>query len=74
MEAVVAESGHVIIPEELRRRLGITSQTILDFREEDGKLVAVKVLHDDAVSRVIGCLKSDLSTDEIMAYIRGGAL
>lgn len=71
MEAIVDESGEVTIPEELRKKLGITSKTVLDFREENGKLVAVKVLQDDPVSRVMGRLQSDLSTDEIMAHIRG---
>lgn len=71
MEAVVAESGHVVIPEELRKRLGITSQTILDFWEEDGKLVAVKVLHDDPVSRVRGTFKREMSTDEFLNLTRG---
>ena len=71
MEAVVTESGHVVIPEELRKRLGITSQTILDFREEDGKLVAVKVLHDDPVSRARGCIDLGMSTDEFLNLTRG---
>ncbi len=71
MEAVVAESGQVVIPEELRKRLGITSQTILDFREEDGKLVAVKVLYDDPVSRARGCINLGMPTDEFINLLRG---
>jgi AbrB family looped-hinge helix DNA binding protein len=71
MESVVAESGQVLIPEELRKKLGITSQTILDFREEDGKLVAVKVLHDDPVSRARGCISLGMSTDEFINMLRG---
>lgn len=70
MESVVAESGQVLIPEELRKRLGITSQTILDFREEDGKLVAVKVFHDDPVSRARGCIDLGMSTDEFLNLTR----
>ncbi len=71
MEAIVTESGHVVIPEELRMRLGITSQTILDFREEDGKLVMEKVLHDDPVSRVRGTFRREMSTDEFLNLTRG---
>ncbi len=71
MEAIVADSGEVVIPEALRLKLGITAQTVLDFREENGELVAVKISEEDPVSQVMGCLKTDMSTDEIMAYLRG---
>lgn len=71
MEAIVTESGDVRIPEELRRKLGITPRTVLEFHEEDGKLVAVKAVCGDPVSRVMGCLQSDKPTDELMAYVRG---
>lgn len=71
MEAIVDESGDVTIPEELRKKLGITSKTVLDFREEDGKLVAVKVLEDDPVSRARGCIDLGMSTDAFIDLLRG---
>lgn len=71
MKALMADDGNLTIPQELREKLGISSQTVLNLYEENGRLVIDKVLEDDPVSRVMGCLKSDLSTDEMMALIRG---
>lgn len=71
MKALMTEDGKLTIPQELRDRMGLSSQTVLNLYEENGRLVLEKVVDADALSRVIGCLKSDLSTDEIMAYIRG---
>lgn len=70
MNAVVAERGHVTIPKPLRDKLGIGPKTVLDFREEDGKLVAVKLLSDDPVAQVAGCLSLDGPTDQLVAEMR----
>lgn len=72
MRAVVAERGQVTIPKALRERLGITPKTVLDFREENGTLVAEKVPIADPVSNVLGCLKLDKPTDAILADMRDG--
>lgn len=71
MKAIVAERGQVTIPKALRDRLGITPKTVLDFQVENGKLVARKELPTDPVSRVLGCLSIDRSTDDILAELRG---
>jgi AbrB family looped-hinge helix DNA binding protein len=42
MKAIVREKGQVTIPKELRDRLGIRTGQTLDFKAEDGKLIAVK--------------------------------
>ncbi len=70
MNAVVAERGQVTIPKRLRDKLGIGPKTVLDFREEDGKLVAVKVPEGDPVARVTGCLRLGVPTDELVAAMR----
>ena len=70
MNAVVAERGQVTIPKALRDRLGITPGTILDFREEEGELVAVKLVEGDRVARVTGCLSLDAPTDQLIAELR----
>lgn len=72
MKAVVADRGQVTIPKPLRDRLGITPRTVLEFREEKGKLVAEKVEMDDPVSRVYGCVKLRKSTDELISEMRDG--
>ena len=42
MKATVAERGQVTIPKPLREKLGIRPGTRLDFKDDGGKLVAVK--------------------------------
>lgn len=73
MTATVAERGQVTIPRALRERLGITPKTTLDFHEDNGRLVAVKVSREDAVSRVFGRLKPGRPVDKIMSELRGKA-
>lgn len=71
MKSVVAERGQVTIPKVLRERLGITPRTVLDFREENGTLVAEKVPQTDPVTQTFGCLRLDKSTDAILTELRG---
>lgn len=70
VKAVVAERGQVTIPKALRERLGITPKTVLDFHEEDGRLVAQKASQADPVTQVLGCLKVGRSTDDLLAALR----
>ncbi len=70
MNATVAERGQVTIPKLLRLRFGIRPGTVLDFREENGKIVAVKEGKKDAVAAVRGCLKSKKRTDAIIREMR----
>ena len=51
MNSVVSEKGQVTIPKELRLQLGIEPGAVLDFSEEQGRLVAKKVADEDPVSR-----------------------
>lgn len=71
MKATVAERGQVTIPKVLRKKLGIKSGTALDFREENGRLVAVKIASADPVARVYGCAKFGKKTDALMRELRG---
>ncbi len=71
MNATVAERGQVTIPKALRERLGIVPHTVLDFHEENGKLVAEKVDRLDPVGKVLGCLKLGRPVDDVVAELRG---
>ena len=71
MKAVIAERGQVTIPKKLRERLGMKPGTTLEFSEERGRLVAVKIAPADPVARVYGCLGKKFDTDAFMAEIRG---
>lgn len=72
MKTVVGERGQATIPKALRDRLGIRAGTLLDFQEVGGKLIVAKVARDDdPVGSVYGCLGTGLSTDALLAELRG---
>lgn len=73
MKATVAERGQVTIPKLLREKLGIRPGTRLDFKDDRGKLVAVKVSDEDSVGRVFGCIGKGLKTDAVIRSLRGRA-
>lgn len=70
MKAIVAGRGQVTIPKKIRDRLGIVPQTVLEFHEENGRLVAEKVTKGDPVAEVLGCLHLNKETDAIMEELR----
>jgi len=71
MRAVVSGKGQVTIPKALRDRLGIRPGQALDFVEEDGRLVAVKLVARTAIDEVAGTLELGMSTDEFTQQLRG---
>ncbi len=71
MKATVAERGQVTIPKELRDKLGIQAGTVLTFSAENGKLIVKKLSADDPVTRTYGCLGRGLSSDHLIAQLRG---
>lgn len=71
MKSTVAERGQVTIPKALRDKLGIRPGMVLDFRDENGRLVAVKVPSSDPVEQVYGILKLGKSTDRYLRDLRG---
>jgi antitoxin PrlF len=71
MKARVAERGQLTIPKRLRDKLGVKPGTVLEFIEEDGRLIAVKSSGADPVSEVYGCLGKKIDSDAVIAQIRG---
>jgi AbrB family looped-hinge helix DNA binding protein len=71
MKARVAERGQVTIPKPLRERLGVMPGTVLEFSEEQGRLIAVKSASADPVAAVMGCLGRKIDTDAVLAELRG---
>ena len=69
----MSQKGQVTIPKPLRERLGIRPGSVLDFRDEQGRLIAIKVTAQDPVETVYGVLKLNRSTDELIASLRGKA-
>jgi len=73
MTAIVAERGQVTIPKAIRNRMGIRPSTVLEFSVKDGTLIAVKAVREDPVASVLGCLKTNRSSDDWMTELRGKA-
>ena len=73
MNTIVSEKGQVTIPKPLRERLGIRPGQILDFSEEQGRLVATKVTPQDPVDSLYGILKLGRPTDDAITALRGKA-
>lgn len=68
----VVERGQLTIPKKLRDRLGISTGTVLELHEQDGKLVIEKVEPPgDPVDAVYGCLGQGRSSDAVVAVLRG---
>lgn len=70
MKTVVSEKGQVTIPKNLRKRLGLTKGTILNFEEENGQLIVNKVSAKDPVVEVYGIISLETSTDKFLEEIR----
>ena len=73
MKTVVSEKGPVTIPKALLDRLGIRPGEVLDFEEEEGRLVARKAASQDPVDAVCGIVRLELPTDELIVRLRGDA-
>jgi len=70
MKATISEKGQVTIPKRLRERLGLRPGTQLEFREEQGRLVATKATTEDPVDSVYGILDLGRPTDELITVLR----
>ncbi len=72
MKSVVSEKGQVTIPKVLRVRLGLEAGTVLDFVEEEGRLVARKQLVEDPLERWRGkgTLPTGANVDDYLTTIR----
>jgi AbrB family looped-hinge helix DNA binding protein len=71
MKASVGDRGQVTIPKALRERLGIGPKTVLEFREETGRLIVEKAVTLDPLQQVTGCITLDRPTDDILDDLRG---
>ncbi len=73
MVSSISSKGQVTIPKPLRDRLGLTVGVVLEFREEQGRLVARKVPPDDPVAAVYGVLADGRRSDDVLTALRGPA-
>lgn len=70
MTSTVAERGQVTIPKAIREKLGIGPGTRLQFRIEDGQLIANKVIEDHPAVQRLGRHGKGRRTDSILAELR----
>jgi len=73
MKARVAERGQVTIPKRIRDHLGIHKGTALDFREEKGRIIAMKTEASNPVAACYGSLSRGRRTDQLMDELRAHA-
>ena len=77
LRARVAEKGQVVIPKALRERLGIRPGQVLEFSEDNGRLMVVKVSPASGIDSAYGVLgrlgaaAEIRTTDDFMNAIRG---
>ncbi len=70
----VTRKGQVTVPKELRARFGISSDTEVEFRDERGKLVLVKIQTEASVRSLRGKVKRlpfGRNVDDYVAITRG---
>lgn len=66
----VTRKGQVTVPKDLRDRLGITSETEVEFREERGKLVLLKKNTRSAIAKLRGKIKRLPVGKDVDDYLR----
>ena len=68
----ISERGQITIPQPLRERHGLLSDTSVEFVEQEGKLVLIKSPGERCRSlrALYGQIKTGRSTDDIMAMLR----
>ena len=78
MSTTVTSKGQVTIPKAVRDRLNLKPGNAVDFElTPDGRVVLAKagkkppVPRKGRFDRLRGIMKSDMTTDEIMALMRG---
>jgi AbrB family looped-hinge helix DNA binding protein len=73
MNSILSEKGQITIPKRLREDLGLVPGTVLDFSEEDGRLVAKRIGSDTPIKRWRGSgrLPQAKSVDAYIRKVRG---
>jgi AbrB family looped-hinge helix DNA binding protein len=69
MNSILSEKGQITIPKRLREDLGLVPGSVLDFSEEDGRLVAKRISVDTPIKSWRGAGKPPKSKS-VDAYIR----
>ena len=74
MNAVLSEKGQVTIPKSLRDDLGLIPGSVLDFTEDEGRIIVTKIVEENPISawRGRGRLPVGKTVSEYLRIARGG--
>lgn len=72
MNAILSEKGQITIPKQLRIDLGLEAGAVLEFVEQDGRLIISKKVESDPVDQWLGFAKTPNgeSVEEYLNSIR----
>lgn len=71
MRTRISERGQITIPKAVRDRLGIRGGTELEFETEGGRIIVTKASRPDALRSLVGVVRDERGTDEMIRELRG---
>ena len=73
MNAILSEKGQVTIPKPIRDDLGLEAGSVLEFTEDEGRIIVRKILEENPISawRGRGVLPAGRSVTEYLNLTRG---
>jgi len=73
MNAILSEKGQVTIPKRIRDDLGLETGSVLEFTEDEGRIIVRKILKENPISawRGRGVLPDGRSVDDYLNLTRG---
>ena len=74
MNAILSEKGQVTIPKPIRDDLGLEAGSVLEFTEDEGRIIVRKIVQENPISawRGRGSVPAGSSVTEYLNLTRGG--
>jgi AbrB family looped-hinge helix DNA binding protein len=73
MNAILSEKGQVTIPKPIRDDLGLEAGSVLEFTEDEGRIIVRKIVRENPISawRGRGSVPAGSSVTEYLNLARG---
>jgi len=73
MNAILSEKGQVTIPKPIRDDLGLEAGSVLEFTEDEGRIIVRKIVQENPISawRGRGTVPAGSSVTEYLNLTRG---